>query len=435
MSAKSQRSGPSSESVIIAAVVILALAGVWYLSSQRQQALRASPAGMEGLAAWLNAQGTEAQSFSGGWLIDATTLGVMVIPVYDTRLDQDREPPRSQEELLLQQDEYDLEAWVIREKAERVQTLVVLPKWRSGMRLTGLGHPVLLSERTRVQSVLRTVTGVGEARLHSPERPFSEFRYDATGGDAMRAEIYAAQTISVPGCETLIGTQERGLLLDCPLDRAAEGTRVLILSDPDLFSNHGLRLGQNAEIAHDFLSSRAHGKRILVDYSVRSWLADAESEETRERTWSDLLRFFEHPFRILWIGAALTLALFVWRASFRDGPIQGLLRPQEASKAQTIRAHARLLRLTDQDGAMIADYASARIATTAARLFGPAHARHFGDEAAFLRFARRRNPGLANGLEQRLADLRALPARMPAAEAIAHVDDFEELLEALADDA
>jgi hypothetical protein len=93
------------------------------------------------------------------------------------------------------------------------------------------------------------------------------------------------------------------------------------------------------------------------------------------------------------------------------------------------------MRLSGQDGALTREYASARIAATASTLFGPAHARHYSGEDAFLTYTERRHPELAPRLRSVLDGIRRLPARLPAAEAIHHIDQLEQILEQITHDA
>jgi hypothetical protein len=422
-----------AEAVIIALIVVLALSAVGYVLSQRQQELRASPVGLDGLQLWLSAAGGSAQSFSGGWTLDPASVGLLVLPLHDTALDADMTPARSKEELLFQQDEVDQSWDVLRAKLRAANTLVVLPKWRSGMRLTGIAHPALLVEAARVDRILTELTGVPSVRLIRSRQVFTALPYrDATGAE-MVTEIYAAQLFDGTGCDPIIGSGPKTLLASCPLPGWGAGGRVLILSDPDLLNNHGLRLGQNATIARDFLTAEAGSGTVLIDYSRESWFAKPDAPVQRDRSWADLLQFFEPPFLALWLGAGLTLALVLWRSLRRAGPVLATARTADG-KMQAIRARARLMRLTGQDGAMIGDYATARIAATAARLVGPGHARQIGEERAFLRFVARRRADLADRLETSLARLHALPRRIPAATAIHHVDELEQILELIAND-
>jgi len=429
---------PRIEVVVIGLIGMIVLAAIWYVMSQQQQSLRRSPSGLDGLQVWLTSNGVSAQNFTGGWLIDETTVGLLIAPVYDSILDQERARPATQKELLLQQDEFDLASSAILQKARRVPALVVLPKWRSGMRLTGLAHPVLGIEPDRLLSTLRKLTGNADNTLIPARSPFTDFRYIASSGTALNARIYAAQMFKDSDCTPLIGRADAMLLAECPLDVTGEdepGRSVLVLSDPDLLNNHGLRLGDNALIALDFLQSRAGADKIVIDYSRDVWLRDPYVEPERERTWDDLARFFGPPFLALWAGTGLLLALFLWRAALRYGPIFPETTGPGAGKDIAVQARARLLRLSGQDGALARDYAAARLAATASALFGPAHARHYAGEEAFLKYTGRRHPALAPRLHNVLKAIHKLPARLPASDAIHNIDQLEQVLEQITHDA
>ncbi len=424
------------ETLLIGLIVVLTIGAFVYLSGQRQQVLRASPSGFDGLQLWLTSQGHSAQNFTGGWTIDRTTVGLLVVPVYDTALDQDRTKPKTKKELLFQQDENDLYSSSLQAKTRLAPTLVILPKWRSGMRLTGLGHPALLVENVGAEKVLHDVTTVDTGRLARIPRPFTDFAYRASDGSNLHARLYVAQVFEGKGCEPIIGKPGQMVLAQCPLVDANEDEEdsVLVLSDPDLLSNHGLRLGDNASIAREIIAGRAGERNIVLDYSSGVWLTDPFDTVQRDRTWADLLRFFEPPFLTLWLSAMLILALVLWRSGLRYGPVHAAQAKLGASKALAIRARARLLRLTNQDGALLSEYVAVRITATATGLFGPAHARHIGDEETLSRHIKRQKPELAAQFAALLSSIRSLPPQLRASEAIAYVDEFEEILEKIAND-
>lgn len=430
--ASTARAAPvRTDLVVMGLVAVVVLAGLLYLMSQRQQELRRSPVGFDGLQVWLASEGGSAQNFTGGWLLDPASIGLLVLPVFDTIPDRALEPALDKMQLLYQQDESDLDWRPLREKIDTLPALIVLPKWRSGMRLTGIAHPALLVEDARLNAFLRTLTGEGTVRLSRIRQVFTSLPYKAQDGAEMAAELYAAQLFDGSACEPIIGQGTETLLASCPV--AGRGETVLVLSDPDLLNNHGLRLGQNAEIARDFLLSAAGEGSLVIDYSRDNWLASPEAPIERERTWADLLRFFQPPFLALWIGGAVTLVLVLWRSFRRAGPV-ARAKASGGGKLQAIRARARLMRLTGEDGALLADYAAARVTATAARLVGPGHARQIGEEQAFLRYLARRRPDLASRLEEVIGRLKALPARIPATLAIQHVEDLEQILELIAND-
>ncbi|MBB4303991.1 hypothetical protein GGD81_003046 [Rhodobium orientis] len=426
--------GPGTETVLIAGFVLIVLGILWYGISMRQQVLRNSTTGFDGLQAWLSSEGLSAQGFSGGWQIDQSTIGLLVLPIYDTRPGKVRPTPETSEELLFQQDENDLTYDLIRDKARRVDALIALPKWRSAMRLEDVGHPELRVEAGRLDAMLRQLTGIPAARLSYSGEAFTTFSYRTGAGRSLTAEIYAAQLFDAPGCKPMIGRPGAMLLADCPLAGGKGQRRVLVLSDPDVFNNHGLRLGDNAFIARDLFRKRAGDRNILIDYSLSNWLREPRNTARRERTWADLKRFFSPPFTLLWVGAALTLGLFLWRAARRNGPVRADVLGPGASKTVAIAARARLMRLADQDGAMVKEYARARVAATAAAMVGPAEGHRIAGSDAFLQYLRRRHPDFAEPLAAALSEIERLPQRIGANEAMQHVDELERILEQITHD-
>ncbi|MEL7255581.1 MAG: hypothetical protein AAGL23_15505 [Pseudomonadota bacterium] len=425
------RNGPKTETLIFGVIVVVAIALLIYLSGQRQQALRTSPVGFDGLQVWLTSSDLPAQNFTGGWVMDPDNVDLLVMPLFDTALDARRDRPETKEDLLFQQDEADQRASVLREKAGDLTSLVVLPKWRSGMRLTGLGHPALLVEGERLEGVLEDLTGEA-VRLGRVPVPFTDFDYLRDTGERLRARLYVAQVFDSPDCEPIIGRRGQMILGSCPLEGSDK--RVMILSDPDLFNNHGLRLGDNANIARAFFAPFSDEGQIVIDYSDGNWFLSRSGGTTRDRTWADLLRFFEPPFLAMWLSAGLILALLLWRASLRYGPVAVERADMSASKAQAIAAQARLSRLTGQDGALLTEYASARLSSVVVRLFGPAQTRAGRDRDLLLRHLGRHDPPRAAALTSVLETIDRLPPGLSARDAITHVDALEDILEEVTHD-
>lgn len=420
--------------IVVGLVIVLSLGVFFYLTAQRQYVLRESVNGFEGLKIWLNSEDHAAQSFTGGWPLDRSSIGLLIQPVFDTRPGTDRKAAQTKEELLFQADEFDQTIPVILEKARSVPSLIILPKWRTGMRLTGFGHPFLLAPHHDLENVLHQITGPDVGRLYYMPNPFSDFRYQADDA-TMMARTYAGQVFEGAGCEPIIGKQGAMVLGLCPLPGGEDQDQVYILSDPDVLNNHGLRLGENAQIATGLLPEIAGGNRIVIDYSDQNWLTEPEQIAKRERTWEDIAQIFGYPFRVLWIGAALLLGLAVWRGGVRNGPILYQRLSLGSGTRTANAARARLMRLTGQDGALLSDFVDTRIRAEAAEVFGPAHFATDGTEAAYLRYIRSRQPKVADKLQDLLQTIRALPAHLKASDAITYVDQFESILERLADDA
>lgn len=407
---------------LIGIAVVLILGIFWYVTSNSQQALRRSPLGLEGLQSWLAVDGHPTRVFSGGWTQDPGEIGLRIMPIHDTRPGQDRDFPATQEEYLFQSDEFDIRADLVRKKIAIVPTVLVLPKWRSGVRLTGVAHPILLIENGRAGKMLSSAVPGPRFETRYIMRPFSDFE---VVGDTRSVRLYVAQVFSRRTCTPIIGTPDAMVMGRCPYAHAPGGS-IIVVSDPDLLNNHGLRLGDNAHVVRDILLKEAGDKTVLIDYSTRVWLFDQASQTQRERTWSDLLQFFAYPFSLLWASAGLLMGLVLWRAGVRYGPILDPRSGFGASKVVANAARARLMRLTGQDGALLGDYADTRLAAIAARYLGPANARQ---PDAAQRLIRRKRPDLADKLDRALAAIHALPPKISPHAAIAHVDTFEQILE------
>ncbi|MEP6017167.1 MAG: hypothetical protein ABJ251_01640 [Paracoccaceae bacterium] len=415
-----------ADKIILGLLAVLIIGALFFVSSQRQQQLRSSPSGLDGLQVWLASEGQAARNFVGGWSLNADEIGLLILPLYDTDLKNSRVPPKSEEKYILQQDEYDLSIEPILSKAAEVPVLLVLPKWRSGMRLTGLAHPFLLAEQAKITDTLNDLIDTSDARLTSGQQPFLEFSYKAH-----TATVYAAQMFTASGCTPVIGTARAMILGSCQLPG---GEPVYVLSDPDLINNHGLALGDNAFAIRDFAAEIAGDQQIVIDYSRGNWLTRDTREIQRDRTWSDLMRFFAPPFTLMWVGLAITVVLVLWRAAMRFGPLIKAPDVIGAGKMMAIGARARLMRLSNRDGALVADYGKARLAATAANLVGSANASQISNQQAFLTYTQRRHPKHAAALVEALNAINALPQGASTGLAMAAVADLDTILEQITHD-
>lgn len=425
------RVGVAGDKILLGLLAIVILGMVLFLSSQQRQVLRSSPSGLDGLQVWLSDGGQEIQSFSGGWPLRASEIGLHVIPIYDTDLNEPRALPRTEAELILQQDEYDIDLPKIQKTAEIVPTLIVLPKWRSGMRLTSLAHPQLLNDGTLVLQIARDLVDDQNLSIRFSRTPFTTFEFVSQDQDSHEILIYAAQALSSDLCTPVIGTQEEMLLGECPISSPSGNTKAYVLSDPDFLNNHGLTLGENAFAARSWFAQVAGTERVIIDYSPENWLSDAASRPQRERTWADLMRFFEPPFLFMWAGLFLIVALTFWRSSVRFGP---LLREQSsiiASKSFAIAARARLMRMSNSAGALAREYSKARLAETAARLLGPMKSGQYAPQTPFVAYVQRKHPDYAERLKTALYEIDALADNASAAQVVERLSALNRVLEGI----
>ncbi|MCF2903861.1 hypothetical protein L0666_02580 [Octadecabacter sp. CECT 8868] len=420
-----------ADKIILGVLAAMIVGALLYVSSQQQQRLRSSPTGLDGLQIWLSSDDQTVRSFTGGWPLNADDIGLLMLPFYDTDLANLRTLPRSEEELIAQQDEYDLRLGPILAKINEVPTLIILPKWRSGMRLTGLAHPILLINRTRVEDTLNDLPFEGGAHLDYAPKAFSEFTFETGSQSARTAVIYSAQTFAAQGCAPIVGTHSAMILGSCAL---MNGTKVFVLSDPDLINNHGLLQGDNAFIIRDFVAQTVGTQQVIIDYSRDDWLTRDSEGLQRERTWADLKRFFSPPFTLMWAGLLIAVVLILWRAALRFGPLLPTKDRLGASKMKAIGARARLMRLAGRDGALVVEYSKARLAATASELVGAAHGNQISKPEAFLAYAQRRHPRYAMALTEALNTISSLPQNASAAQAMAAAASLDTILEHITHD-
>ncbi|MEM6972963.1 MAG: hypothetical protein AAF577_09160 [Pseudomonadota bacterium] len=419
--------------IIVGVILVVALLALVFLNTTERQ-VRRSPIGFDGLAVWLRDQDQAAVTQSGLTRVDPTEVGLRILPLFDAVLDADRESASTEEEMLYRLSDVDMQTRIVREKIDRLPTLVVLHKWRTGMRLTRIAHPVLFGSARHQTRVLADIApGLGRVKL-LPQL-FTPFRLapDARIDDEPEgiAELYLPQVISgADACRPIIGTADAMILGRCVTgDKRADETvrHFWLLSDPDLLNNHGLTLGDNAVLASRLMAHMAGDGLTVVDYTDYVWAVGPRPR--REREWSDLLRFFEWPFTILWLGFGVVTALLLWRASVRDAaPLPAGDQGPGATKTVSIDAQARLMRLSGADGALLEAYVSQRLGMLADELIGP---RRSGTDALRTIFGvlERRGVGTAGAFKTAVVGARSLSSNAPAAQVVDHLDRFETALE------
>src|SRR3546814_5629679 len=89
---------------------------------------------------------------------------------------------------------------VVLAKIRLLPTLVVLPKWRTGIALTGIAHPVLLRAPGDDPLTRGQLPGVG-GRVERPPVAFGEF---AVPNSALRARLYLPQVLDGTDCVPLV---------------------------------------------------------------------------------------------------------------------------------------------------------------------------------------------------------------------------------------
>jgi hypothetical protein len=238
------------------------------------------------------------------------------------------------------------------------QVLVVLPKWQG--RPAG-DKPGWIESRapvgvSAIERLLQKVAPGARLSLGTGTTNFP-----AGGSFDGRVELQEPQTIAGGGLRAIIDSPQ-GMLV---AERASGNRRLWILADPDLISNTGLGLADNAAIAVGLVEAlRPAGGPVVFDEVLHGF------EEH-----PNLLRLaFELPFVTVTIAAAAAVLLLLWAGTGRFGAPQVSPPPLAAGKASLIGNAAGLLILGGAINTMPSRYLQMLAASVNAALNGPATA-------------------------------------------------------------
>ncbi|NBZ86615.1 hypothetical protein [Stagnihabitans tardus] len=401
------------------AIALLIGLGFWWLGVSTRQELRgldASVIGTDGLVKVLTDQGLKVEVAAPGTAIKVGDIGLRILPLYDMDLFDDR--PETVGDVT----QRNISAWAVRSKRLQATTLIVLPKWRWAAVQEGVAAPetAIPLEAYRPLFEQLAINGV---KIGRNPASFAEARAYGHAGAAFMEQSFDATDLP-DRCSAYWRRGNWAQVISC---RGEDDEVFYVLADPDLLNNHGLTLADNAGVGAGLL------RGLLVAPSDLVYLDRFEADFTTydggdervdyERTPDDLWRFFKPPLGEIWAMLAILLALFLWRGSRRFGPVRA---PQdetpERSRREAIATRARLIRLTGQDGAMVADYVKSDLTRMAETAFGAGR----GEVARLFPLLARRNPARAaefQGLAQEL--MRATP--QPAAALRRQLDTYHQL--------
>ena len=398
--------------------------------------LDGSVIGLGGLSVWLKDGDIAVRKSHPRLSPTLGDLGLRVLPLYDVDLADNADAPETPREVIGQATQRDIRAGVYWAKLDDLPSLVLLPKWTSGMMLTKVAHDETLIPPGLFPALFRQMRLDG-LRL---DRRGAAFVTDRLGaGDDYEVALFQAQTFapdSVPAaCREHTSFGDGVLILACNWRGTSHET--LIVSDPDLMNNHGLSLAQNAGFSRALILELTAGdaRPVYVDTSPEVLISSDEGQAERRdytRSSSDLARFFDYPFSVLWSMLMLVLALLLWRGAKRFGPVlsddDGRI---EQSKTAAIAAKARLLRLSGNDGQMVADFVRGQVQDLTTRTFGP-NLGAAGQKRYFDHLARR-DPGLASAFHASVDALITNGPNMPRAELHRALETYKHLLERVVD--
>lgn len=360
--------------ILVGALLLMGLAGMFLLGREAaDRRLDRSVIGTALLAPWLQSRGQEVQVANPRLSPYVEDLGLRILPLYDMDLREDAPPTTSRREAFYSRTQREIEDWIVNGKLQDLPTLMILPKWVSGVIGGKVGHSSALIPQADYKPLLRQLS-IGKLDLIRPSEGF--MTADLPEG---RIALFAPQLFtpeSLPDiCKAEVTLPQGVLVATCR--HALYAHSFHILSDPDLINNHGLRLADNGKVVSALVAGWNGGtaKPVYLDTSVQDYTRSKARESAEaihyERDSAAFARFFEPPFTILWAMLAVVFAVLFWRGSVRFGPLApDVDNLPEQSKAAAIATKARLLRLGGHDGRMVADFVRADLADLTQRTFG-----------------------------------------------------------------
>lgn len=262
----------------------------------------------------------------------------------------------------------------------KAQALIALPKWQAdpvAARQAGIWRRrdhvqgVSLTPPGAVRSLARALLGDGEARI--VRKPTAD-DWDSKLGDA-DILLDQPQLIASSKLEPLVSTSDGILIGQVP------GTRIAVLSDPDLIANHGLRKTGNAQLA----------LRLIDRFLPLGGSVHLDETQHGFAVIPSLPRLlFQPPFLAATLLALTTLAALAWIGTTRLGAPVTVAKTGPSGNILLMRNAGRLLAASGNDVYIAERYAEAVVDEACRRLHLPQGAGNRGrSRRALERIARR----------------------------------------------
>lgn len=137
---------------------------------------------------------------------------------------------------------------------------------------------------------------------------------------------------------------------------------IWIVSDPDIFANHGIGDGRNATLAVGIVQEMLpRNGAVIVDATVHGL-------GVQQSIWHNL---FNPPFLGATIAGVIALLVAIWAGFFRFGSPRRARAPFEAGKTTLIENATRLLRYGDHQRDVLRRYHKAVLSSAARQLRAP----------------------------------------------------------------
>ena len=159
------------------------------------------------------------------------------------------------------------------------------------------------------------------------------------------------------------------LLLSDPLEPLQRGAAVAhkrtiwVVSDPDIFSNHGFAAAGNAALAVATIRHLLAGSgRVVFDETLHGFTSEPAGP---------LLLLFRFPFIVATIQGAIAIALLLWATLGRFGAPQPAPPPMNAGRLGLLQNIAKLVEFTGHHEVMIRRYVFETVRDVARQLHAP----------------------------------------------------------------
>jgi hypothetical protein len=174
-------------------------------------------------------------------------------------------------------------------------------------------------------------------------------------------DLRSAQLVVTKDLQPVLSSSGRLLVGE----KSTSGGKLLVLTDPDLLANHGLRRGDDASLAVALIERLRQGGPVRFDESFHGGAHD-------EGPWRALLRF---PLVLAVVQALLAGALLLWGGMRRFGAPLPEAPPLAAGKAALIESMAELLRFGGHSAHALDRYLRSSVQEVAGALHAPGELR------------------------------------------------------------
>jgi hypothetical protein len=244
----------------------------------------------------------------------------------------------------------------IEELLQAPRVLVVLPKYEAvpSPISTSWADKVHRIGSAYISDVMRQVTGTGTVLQLDSAPPW------LPSGLGPAPDLPRPQVMLGSGLMPVI-TSKTGILLGLA---EIGGSKIWVLSDPDLISNHGLLRGANAQLAVAIIDAIGGGGPVIFDETAHGYYLDPNL----------LKALFQYPLVFVTTAAIAAIIILLWASTGRFGAPARVEPPLRMGKATLVAAGADMLSFGRHEAPIAARYRKAVLEDVGKRIHAPLQA-------------------------------------------------------------